>query len=79
MDLDDLPLTGTCDLSTMGRRSGRWRRVEIWYVIIDGQLVGRRHVCLPISDSRSASHRPASRRVVKDFPRWLPSGPVYRA
>ena len=48
MDLDDLPLTGTCDLSTMGRRSGRWRRVEIWYVIIDGQLVvtgtpGARH------------------------------------
>ena len=48
MDLEDLPLTGTCDLTTMGRRSGRWRRVEIWYVIVDGQLVvtgtpGARH------------------------------------
>ena len=48
MDLEDLALTGTCDLSTMGRRSGRWRRVEIWYVIVDGQLVvtgtpGARH------------------------------------
>jgi deazaflavin-dependent oxidoreductase (nitroreductase family) len=48
MDPDDLPLTGTCDLSTMGRRSGRWRRVEIWYVIVDGRMVvtgtpGARH------------------------------------
>ena len=39
MDLDDLALTGTCDLSTRGRRSGRWRRVEIWYVIVEGQIV----------------------------------------
>ena len=39
VDADDLPLTGTCDLSTIGRRSGQSRRVEIWYVIIDGQIV----------------------------------------
>lgn len=48
MDADELPLTGTCDLSTLGRRSGRSRRVEIWYVIIDGQIAvtgtpGARH------------------------------------
>ena len=35
----DLPVTGTCDVSTIGRRSGRVRRTEIWYVIIDGQIV----------------------------------------
>lgn len=39
MDLDGLPLTGTCDLSTVGRRSGRVRRVEIWYVVVDEEIV----------------------------------------
>ena len=39
MDADELPLTGTCDLSTVGRRSGHSRRVEIWYVIVDGRIV----------------------------------------
>jgi deazaflavin-dependent oxidoreductase (nitroreductase family) len=39
MELDELPLTGTCDVSTVGRRSGRVRRIEIWYVIVDGQIV----------------------------------------
>lgn len=48
MDADELPLTGTCDLSTLGRRSGRSRRVEIWYVIVDGRIAvtgtpGARH------------------------------------
>lgn len=48
MDADDLPVTGTCDLSTVGRRSGRRRRVEIWYVVVDQQIVvtgtpGARH------------------------------------
>jgi len=48
VDAEGLPVTGTCDLTTVGRRSGRSRRVEIWYVIIDGQLVvtgtpGARH------------------------------------
>jgi hypothetical protein len=38
-DADDLPLTGTCGLSTKGRRSGQTRRVEIGCVIIDGQIV----------------------------------------
>jgi deazaflavin-dependent oxidoreductase (nitroreductase family) len=35
----DLPATGTCEVSTVGRRSGRARRVEIWYVVVDGQIV----------------------------------------
>lgn len=30
--------TGTCDLTTVGRRSGRQRRVEIWYVVVDGRI-----------------------------------------
>ena len=47
MDVD-LPMTGTCDLSTVGRRTGSWRRVEIWYVMVDGRMVvtgtpGARH------------------------------------
>ncbi len=48
MAADGLPLTGTCDLSTVGRRSGQPRRVEIWYVVVDGRIVvtgtpGARH------------------------------------
>ncbi len=48
MDARGLPETGTCDLSTLGRRSGRWRRVETWYVVVDGDVVltgtpGTRH------------------------------------
>ena len=48
MDVDAIPATGTCDVSTVGRRSGRTRRVEIWYVVVDGRLVltgtpGTRH------------------------------------
>ena len=39
MGVDGLPLTGTCDLDTVGRRSGRPRRVEIWYVVVDQQIV----------------------------------------
>ena len=39
MDLDGWPLTGTCDLSTVGRRSGQVRRVEIWYVVVDEDIV----------------------------------------
>jgi F420H(2)-dependent quinone reductase len=35
----DLPLTGTCDVSTIGRHSGSVRRIEIWYVLVDGQIV----------------------------------------
>jgi deazaflavin-dependent oxidoreductase (nitroreductase family) len=38
VQLGDLPSTGTCDLTTIGRRSGQPRRIEIWYVVIDGQL-----------------------------------------
>ncbi len=34
-----MPLTGTCDVSTIGRHSGRVRRIEIWYLIIDGQIM----------------------------------------
>src|SRR4051794_37740562 len=39
MEFHGLPLTGTCDVSTTGRRSGEVRRIEIWYVIVDGQIV----------------------------------------
>ncbi len=39
MDVEALPRTGTCEVSTLGRRSGRVRRVEIWYVVVDGQIV----------------------------------------
>lgn len=39
MDVVSLPPTGTCEVSTVGRHSGRARRVEIWYVVIDGQIV----------------------------------------
>lgn len=43
-----MPPTGTCEVSTLGRRSGRTSRVEIWYLVIDGQIVltgtpGARH------------------------------------
>ncbi len=48
MDARGLPPTGTCDVSTLGRRSEQWRRVEIWYVVVDGAVVltgtpGSRH------------------------------------
>lgn len=48
MDAVALPPTGTCEVSTLGRRSGRTRRVEVWYVVVDGQIVltgtpGARH------------------------------------
>ena len=39
MDVDAIPPTGACDVSTVGRRSGRTRRVEIWYVVGAGRLV----------------------------------------
>lgn len=39
MDPRELPSTGTCDLSTLGRTSGAVRRIEIWYVVVDGLLV----------------------------------------
>lgn len=48
MDGLALPPTGTCEVSTLGRRSGRARRIEIWYVLVDGTIVltgtpGARH------------------------------------
>jgi len=48
MEVVELPSTGTCEISTLGRRSGRARRIEIWYVVVDGQIVltgtpGARH------------------------------------
>ena len=39
MEPPDLPPTGTCDVSTLGRRSGSTRRTEIWYVVVDGRIV----------------------------------------
>jgi F420H(2)-dependent quinone reductase len=35
----ELPLAGTCDLDTVGRRGGQPRRVEIWYVVVDQRIV----------------------------------------
>ncbi len=59
MHADGLPLTGTCDLSTIGRRSGRPRRVEIWYVLVDGRVVvtgtpGARHWLANLRDHPDA-------------------------
>ncbi len=28
----------TCDITTIGRRSGRPRRIEIWYFLVDGRV-----------------------------------------
>ncbi len=39
MDLSHLPDTGTCELTTTGRRSGRSVRIEIWYVLVGTRLV----------------------------------------
>lgn len=36
---DDLPPTGTCDLITTGRRSGLRRSTEIWYLVVDDEIV----------------------------------------
>jgi len=36
MDLSSLGSTGTCDFTTIGRRSGRSLDLEIWYVVVDG-------------------------------------------
>ena len=59
MVADALPPTGTCELSTVGRRSGRPRRVEIWYVVVDGQIVvtgtpGARHWLANLRDDPEA-------------------------
>ncbi|MCA1783811.1 MAG: nitroreductase/quinone reductase family protein [Dermatophilaceae bacterium] len=46
-------------MSSVGRRSGRMRRVEIWYVVVDGQLVvtgtpGPRHWPANLREHRAA-------------------------
>lgn len=38
LDVAALPPTGVCDLTTTGRRSGRPRTLEIWYVVHEGRL-----------------------------------------
>lgn len=59
-DPDGLPPTGTCDLTTVGRRrSGQGRRVEIWYVLVDGRVVvtgtpGARHWLANLRDGPTA-------------------------
>jgi len=35
----ELPPTGTSDVSTVGCCIGQTRRTEIWYVVVDGQIV----------------------------------------
>ncbi len=39
MDVEHLPSTSVCDLTTTGRRSGRPARIEIWFVVVDGRVV----------------------------------------
>ena len=39
MEIPDLPITGTCEVSTVGRRTGTERRIEIWYEIVDGRII----------------------------------------
>lgn len=59
MELPAIPPTGTCDLSTVGRRSGEVRRVELWYVVVDGQVVltgtpGARHWLANLRENATA-------------------------
>lgn len=59
MDAVALPPTGTCEVSTLGRRSGRTHRVEIWYVVVDGTVVltgtpGARHWLANLRDHPEA-------------------------
>ena len=59
MDSGRLPVTGTCEVSTTGRRSGQPRRVEIWYVVVDGDVVltgtpGTRHWLANVRDHPTA-------------------------
>lgn len=39
MNAAGLPPTGTCEVTTIGRRTGRSRRIEIWYLVVDEQVV----------------------------------------
>ncbi|MGI8518493.1 MAG: nitroreductase/quinone reductase family protein [Acidimicrobiia bacterium] len=39
MDAADLARHRTIDLSTIGRRSGTWRRVEIWWFFFEDRLI----------------------------------------
>ena len=60
MDVAQLPPTGTCEISTLGRRSGRVSRIEIWYVVVDAQIVltgtpGSRHWLANLRGHREAS------------------------
>lgn len=39
LDLDRLAIHRTIDLTTTGRKSGRARRIEIWWFRVDGRFV----------------------------------------
>lgn len=59
MEVAALPPTGTCEMSSLGRRSGQMRSVEIWYVVVDGQIVvtgtpGPRHWLANLREHRAA-------------------------
>ncbi|KRC88733.1 hypothetical protein ASE25_12925 [Terrabacter sp. Root85] len=75
MDVVEMPPTGTCEISTVGRRSGRVTRIEIWYVVVDGQIVltgtpGSRHWLANLRAHREAvlhlREPPDDRAVVAD-------------
>lgn len=38
-DLESLASQQTIDITTTGRRTGRPRRIEIWWFLVDGRLV----------------------------------------
>lgn len=39
VDPAELARHRTIDLSTMGRRSGQWRRIEIWWFLFEEKLI----------------------------------------
>lgn len=39
LDHDRLAAHQTIELTTVGRRSGEWRRIEIWWFYVDGRFV----------------------------------------
>jgi deazaflavin-dependent oxidoreductase (nitroreductase family) len=80
----ELPPTGTCDLSTTGRRSGIPRRVELWYVVVDEQIVltgtpGPRHWLSNLRANPDATlHLRRPHRVVPVRAEELTDGPRRR-
>ena len=81
VDPAELARHRTIDLSTIGRRSGQWRRVEIWWFLFEEKLIitgtpGRRDWLANLrADPRLVIHAPEG-----DFPGEAVeiSDPAYR-